>query len=58
MTLPNTKETRMVKSVAASMAIENMFVDEEFILEMVKLARGEKTAEEIIEETIKLYARP
>ncbi len=55
MTLPNTKETRMVKSVAASMAIENMFVEEEFILEMVKIARGEKTAEEIIQEIIRTY---
>ncbi len=55
MIVENTKEMRTLKSVVATMAIENMYFDEAFINEMIKVARGEKTTEDVIQEIIKEY---
>lgn len=57
MIVENTKEMRSLKSVFATMAIENMYFDEAFINEMIKVARGEKTTEDVIQEIIKEYGR-
>ena len=57
MIVENTKENRQIRDVAASMAIENMYVSREFIEELMKVSRGEKTSEELIQEIIKKYAR-
>ena len=57
MIVVNTKENRDIKKVAASMAIENMFFDEDFIQEMIKVSKGEKSTADIIKEIIKEYGR-
>lgn len=35
------------------MAIENMYLDEAFVKEMLKVANGEKTSEELRQEVIR-----
>ena len=57
MYVKNTKENRMVRNVAATMAIENMRLSEEFIKELFKVSNGEKTSEELRQEVIRNYAR-
>lgn len=53
----NTKEFRAVQQVVASMAIEEMYFDAAFIKQMLQVAKGEKTEEEVIEEIKQKYAR-
>ena len=55
MLVDNTKENRMVKRVAATMAIENMYVDKSFITKMMEISNGEKDVEEIIKEIRQEY---
>jgi len=57
MIVENTEGMRETKKVAASMAIENMFVSQEFLLELAKVDNGEKTIEEFIQEVVKKHAR-
>lgn len=57
MILENTKENRELKRVASTMAIENMFISRDFLKEMIKVTKGEKTSEELRQEIIKKYAR-
>ena len=52
-----TKETMALRDVAATMAIENMYLDKEFVEELLKVERGEKTSEELRQEVIKEYGR-
>lgn len=56
-TVSNTTEMRHLKNVLGSMAIENMYLDESFINEMIKVAHGEKSSEELRQEVIAEYAR-
>lgn len=53
----NTKENRTLQQVAATMAIEDMYLDKDFLNKMLQVSRGEKTTEEIIEEIKREYAR-
>lgn len=55
MLVPNTKGNRTIKRVIDSMAIENMYFNEKFIKEAVKVSNGEKTFEELRLEVIKGY---
>lgn len=57
MTVENTKETRNIRNVAATMAIENMHLSRAFIEELVKVSNGEKTSEQLRREVIQKYAR-
>lgn len=57
MLIKNTKESRKIRSVAATMAIENMYLSEAFIQELMKVENGEKTSEELRQEVIRKYAR-
>ena len=57
MTTKNTKETREIKNVVATMAIENMYLSEAFVEELVKVAYGEKTSEQLRQEVIRKYAQ-
>lgn len=57
MIVENTKENREIRDAVASLAIEDMYVSREFIEELMKVSRGEKTSEELIQEIIKKYAR-
>ena len=55
MIIKNTKEARDIRNVAATMAIENMPLSKEFIEELIKVANGEKTSEELRQEVIRKY---
>lgn len=57
MLVENTKQNRAVQSVVATMAIENMYLSKEFVNELIKVANGEKSSEELRQEVIKKYAR-
>ena len=57
MLVENTKETRNIRNVAATMAIEDMYLSKEFILKMIEVAEGKRTSEELIKEVINKYAR-
>ncbi len=57
MLVKDTKESRKIRSVAATMAIENMYLSEAFIQELMKVENGEKTSEELRQEVIRKYAR-
>ena len=52
----NTKENRTLQQVVATMAIEDMYFDKEFLKKMLQVSKGEKTTEEIIEEIKREYA--
>ena len=57
MLVDNTRENREIKNVAATMAIEDMYFSKEFISEMIKVSKGEKTSEDLRREIIKKYGR-
>ncbi|WP_314056874.1 hypothetical protein [Shuttleworthella satelles] len=57
MILENTQKNREIKKVVATMAIEDMYFSEDFLNEIVKISKGEKTYEELRQEVIKKYAR-
>jgi hypothetical protein len=57
MILENTDANRGVVQALSSLAIEDMYASEDFIKELVKVANGEKTSEELRQEVIKKYAR-
>ena len=57
MTIRNTKKTRDIQNFAATMAIENMHLSKAFVEELVKVANGEKTSEQLRQEVIRKYAR-
>lgn len=57
MTIKNTKETRDLRNVVATMAIENMYLSETFVEKLVKVANGEKTSEQLRQEVIRKYAQ-
>lgn len=57
MTLENTRKTRSIRNVAATMAIENMHLSQAFVEELVKVSNGEKTSDELRQEVIRKYAR-
>ena len=43
----NTKENRALQQVVATMAVEGMYLDEDFIEEMIRVSKGEKNYGEI-----------
>lgn len=55
--LEDTKENRQLQQVVATMAIEDMYLSEDFIRELIKVQKGEKTYEQLRQEVIKKYAR-
>ena len=57
MTIENNKKTRDIRNVASTMAIENMYLSKAFVTELVKVANGEKTSEQLRQEVIRKYAR-
>lgn len=57
MIVKNTEVTRSIKRVAATMAVEDMYLDEDFIKEMIKVGEGKKTSEEVRQEIIKKYTQ-
>ena len=57
MIVENTKENRNIQRVVATMAIENMHLSNDFVKELMKVSRGEKTSEQLRQEVLKKYAR-
>ena len=57
MTLNGKDNIVKVKKVAATMAIEDMYLPKEFLQQMIKVANGELSSESIREAVIKKYAR-
>lgn len=55
MKIENTKQNREIANVASSLAIENMYLSNDFINEFLKVSNGEKTSEELRQEIIKKY---
>ncbi len=53
----NTKENRALQQAVAAMAVEGMYLDEDFLKEMIRVSKGEKTTEEVIEEVKREYTR-
>lgn len=53
----NTKEMRQLRRAVSSLALEEMYVDDDFLNEMIKVSNGEKSSEELRKEVIKKYAR-
>ena len=52
MWVAGTEATRMVQQVAATMAIENMYLSEEFVLKLIDVAEGRRTSEELLKEIL------
>lgn len=57
MLVKNTKENRTVRNAAATMAISGMYADEEFIKELLKVANGERSSEDLRQEVIRKYMK-
>ena len=57
MIIKNTEAGRKVQQVAATMAIEDMYVSKEFIEKLLKVSEGEMTSEELRKEVLKEYAQ-
>ena len=57
MIIKNTEAGRKVQQVAATMAIEDMYVSKEFIEKLLKVSEGEMTSEELRQEVLKEYAQ-
>lgn len=55
MKLPNTPKNQAIAEVAATLAIENMYPDEAFIKEILKVENGEKTYEQLRQEILAEY---
>lgn len=57
MNIYNTDKAIEVQNVVATMAIEDMYLSSEFVNELLKVANGQKSSEELRQEVIKKYAR-
>lgn len=57
MFIKNTEAGRIVQRVAATMAISDMYLSEEFIEKLLKVSNGEMTSEELRKEVLKEYAQ-
>ena len=57
MWVASTEATRMVQQAAATMAIENMYLSEEFVLKLIDVAEGRRTSEELLKESLNKYTR-
>lgn len=57
MIVDNNEEMRKIQNVVATMAIENMYLDKEFVNKLIKVANGEMTSEELRQEVIAKYKK-
>lgn len=56
MWVKDTEAARKVQQVAATMAIEDMYLSEEFVLKLIDVAEGRRTCEELRKEVLDNYA--
>ena len=57
MILPNTKKNRMIQQACASLALENMYPDKEFIKELVRVQNGQKSLDDLIQKIKNKYVK-
>ena len=57
MIVDNNEEMRKIQNIVATMAIENMYLDKEFVNKLIKVANGEMTSEELRQEVIAKYKK-
>jgi len=57
MVISNTIENKGVRNTVSTMAIEEMHLSQDFIVELIKVANKEKTSEQLRQEVIRKYAR-
>ena len=57
MIIKNTEAGRIVQRVAATMAIEDMYVSKEFIEKLLKVSNGEMISEQLRKEVLKEYTQ-
>ena len=57
MIVKNTKGSRQVNNVIATMAIEDMYLSKSFVKDLLKVSQGEKTSEQLRQEVLKRYTR-
>ena len=57
MIIKNTEAGRKVQQVAATMAIEDMYVSKEFIEKLLKVSNGEMTTDDLIKELNDKYTQ-
>ena len=56
MIVKKNKKIESVRDVVATMAIEDMYLSKDFVVELIKVAEGEKTSEQLRQEVISRYA--
>ena len=56
MLVKRTQATESVRDVVATMAVEGMYLSKDSIEELIKVAEGKKTSEELRQEVIRKYA--
>lgn len=49
------RDTKGIKNVIASLAIENMFLSQEFLYELIKIDRGENSSQLVLDNLKKKY---
>lgn len=57
MQVQDTDAARKVRDVVASMAIEDMYLESDYILKLIEVADGKRKSEDLIDEVISQYAR-
>ena len=57
MIIKNTEAGRKVQQVAATMAIEDMYLSKEFIEKLLKVNNGEMATDDLIQELNNKYAK-
>ena len=57
MTFENKKAEKQVQQVAATMAIEEMYLSDELKAKLLKIAKGEMSSDELRKEVMEKYAR-
>ncbi|MBQ9537386.1 MAG: antitoxin VbhA family protein [Desulfovibrionaceae bacterium] len=55
MLVENTEKNQAVMNVAATLAIENMYLSKDFIEKLIKVSNREMTSEDLRNEIIKHY---
>ena len=55
--LENTEENQKLRDTVATMALEGMYLEEDFIKELIKVSNGEKTYDELRQEIIKKHIK-
>ena len=53
----DTEQNRRIQEAVATMAIEEMYFSKDFLEDILKASKGEKTHDEIRKDIIKKYAR-